>query len=40
MVDIVSERRKPCQPRARAQVDESRMKIFLSPAVRHFKIVV
>ena len=40
MTGIVTERRKPCQPRVRVQGAEFRMKIFLPPTVRRFKIVV
>lgn len=40
MAGIVSEGRKPCQPRARVPGDDGRAKKFLPPTVRHFKIVV
>ena len=40
MAGIVSEGRKPCQPRVHAPSDEAKAKIFFPPAVRRFKIVV
>lgn len=40
MVGIVSERRKPCQPKVCTQGNEFRMKIFLPPIVHLFELVV